>query len=540
MTEKQPEAIDEIVSGAARAMRTDNLDEAIALSLSALAQDPDHAFANAIAFTSLFKNGKSEDARRMGGKAAKLNPKSEYILNNQACLQLDANQPAAASALLKSLINQYGEKPQWLYNLGLAQRMVGSYQNSIILFKRILDLNPAHDRAVFQLADLYRSIGLPDYATQQFNFLRVLRPGHQNTHAQYIRQAAITGQVTTTDLEQEFRLWGKNYIPHNQQYPNAYTADPKKLRLGIIVGTIRQTWWQNMVVPVLNKLCGQDDLIVYWHDQNNLPDDLPATIKVVDCSAMPDIEFARLVRHHKIDVIIDVFGMASGCRQRALGLQLAARQFGWLAHEGYYATDLVDLMEESLENVQYCFDDDNELDDTRVCSSEKTLFAINASDGLAASVVAVWAAILHELNDWVLHLAAHQPNVQNELKARFLENGINPQQISFDRNLWPHAGAIVLENLTHNDVFEAYTALRRGAIVVTLNGELFPAKQTSALIHQLDRKDWVADDTAQYQAKVVALANKTNLTGISDQQMRKAKLHNIDSFAKQFRKIISG
>ena len=162
-------------------MRDNNLSEAIELSAEMLEIDPNHAGAHAVAFTSLFKSDKFEQARRIGGKAAELNPKSEFILNNQACLQLEAKQPAAAAGLLKPLIEQYGETAQWMYNLGLAQRMVGSYQNSVSAFQRTLDLDSEHDKAAFQLAELYSLTGQLELAARQYNYLRLLRPRHAPT-----------------------------------------------------------------------------------------------------------------------------------------------------------------------------------------------------------------------------------------------------------------------------------------------------------------------------------------------------------------------
>ena len=107
-------SVSETVIDAVAAMRENQHEDAISLGKNVLKDQPDHAGANAVVFTSLFKSGQLEEARRMGGKAAQLNPESEYILNNQACLQLDGKQPAAAAGLLKSLISKHGEKAQWL------------------------------------------------------------------------------------------------------------------------------------------------------------------------------------------------------------------------------------------------------------------------------------------------------------------------------------------------------------------------------------------------------------------------------------------
>jgi len=149
MREYSGKSIKKLNSQAIRALRSSKHDQAIEITQAIIDRDDNHAGAHAIQFSSLFKSKQTERARRMGSKAAELNPTSVFILNNQACLQLEAKQPAAAAGLLKSLIDQFGERGQWLYNLALAQRMVGNFDYAIRAFRRTLDLQPEHDRAAF-------------------------------------------------------------------------------------------------------------------------------------------------------------------------------------------------------------------------------------------------------------------------------------------------------------------------------------------------------------------------------------------------------
>ena len=158
MTRSQP-SIRKLFSKSVDALRASRHEEALLLTAQIIALQADHAGAHAVQFSSLFKSNQFERARGMGRQAAKLNPRSVFILNNQACLQLEAKQPAAAAGLLKSLIDQYGEKAQWLYNLALAQRMVGNYDYAIDMFRRTLDHEPRHDFAAYQLADCLSFIG---------------------------------------------------------------------------------------------------------------------------------------------------------------------------------------------------------------------------------------------------------------------------------------------------------------------------------------------------------------------------------------------
>jgi len=212
------------VSEAVAAMRVNSYDEAVAITQEIIAAKPDHPGAHAVQFSSLFKAKRFEEARQMGSAAARLNPESIFILNNQACLQLEAKQPASAAVLLKSLVNQFGERSQWLYNLALAQRMVGNYDYSVATFRRTLEHQPDHDRAAFQLAECLKVMGQKEEALRAFDYVRLLRNKHAASHSNYIHHAVANGSIDKHGLKQELRLWEQRFIPSNSRYPERVTG----------------------------------------------------------------------------------------------------------------------------------------------------------------------------------------------------------------------------------------------------------------------------------------------------------------------------
>ncbi|NNC98883.1 MAG: hypothetical protein HKN85_01750 [Gammaproteobacteria bacterium] len=417
--------------------------------------------------------------------------------------------------------------------------MAGNAEKSIAVFQRTLDLQPRHDKAAFQLADVYHSLGKVELTTLQANYLRLLRPNIATTHCHYLHQAAVSNMVTATDMDLEFRLWGERFIPKNKNYTSSDIADPDKLRIGFIVGEIPSAWWTLMVVPVINRLSAQDSVVVFWQDPANRADNLNSDVMVEEINSMSDAKFARLVREHEIDILIDVCGMRSGCRQRALGLQLASRQLGWLAHEGQYATASVTPMEDRLGEKRFCFGVKEDTRPGTAASAEKTIFGINASDGLSEAVVENWSKILWQLDGWALHLDAEQPDVQKELQSRFAKHDLNAPRITFNTRLRPQVGSVVLENPEQNDVLRAYAAVVEGAAVVAMNGELFPAQQTGALLEQMGQSQWVVKNREQYQAKAIELATAEQLQGVSDAQLDEAEFHQIGKFTQRFRKILT-
>ena len=538
MANQTTNPIRSLVQAASKALKQDKYQEVVGVCNKIIGLQDDHAVAYSMLFTSLYRSGELEQARLIGGRAAELNPTTEFILNNQACLQLDANHPAAAAGLLRTLIKQNGKKAKWLYNLGLAQRSVGSYQNAIDIFNQTLDVNPAHARAAFQLADLYEYCGMLELSTRQFNYLRLLRPHHRETRRWYINSAASNGDISEADLHHEIRLWGDKFTPNSKPYPATVATQSNSLKLGFVVGAIPQSWWTSMVAPVLDQLSVHEEVTLYWQNRLPVPAQAEHKFAIVESFGLSDSSFARQVRTDHIEVIIDVCGMRAGCRQRAYGLKLANKQFGWLAHEGLYISEAVTALDKYLGQQRFYFNVAQKNKRAKGASTKKTLFGINCTEGLRDTTVETWAQILQESNGWNLSLDADRPEIVKQLRANFAKYSVDRSHITFNTTPNIKQGAIVLENLANNDVVKVEKALREGATIVALEGEIFQAQQSAALLKQIDKADWIMKDKVSYRNRTLSLMDMAQRPHVSREELALAGIYNVEHFAKRIRKII--
>ena len=165
-------SIKKLYSRSVRALRRSNHKDALMLTQEIIDRQADHPGAHAVQFSSLFKSKKFELARLMGNEAAKHNPKSVFILNNQACLELEKNNPAPAADLLSSLIEQYGERAQWVYNLALAYELSGKYENAISMYRKTLDQDPQHEKAARKLSETSQLLGHYEEASVGYDYWR--------------------------------------------------------------------------------------------------------------------------------------------------------------------------------------------------------------------------------------------------------------------------------------------------------------------------------------------------------------------------------
>ena len=149
--DKQREMIKNLLDEANAALLQGQQPLAVTIADAILSRKPDYPQGYSIKFKALILGKEFEKARQIGAKAAALNPSSEYILNNQACLELDAGNAESSIQLLNSLLEQYGDQASWLYNLGLAHRQCDHINRAIEVFNRVLDHKPDHDLSLIHI-----------------------------------------------------------------------------------------------------------------------------------------------------------------------------------------------------------------------------------------------------------------------------------------------------------------------------------------------------------------------------------------------------
>ena len=517
-------------------LRAGDHDSAIDLTAKIIETDPDHAGAHAIQFSAFFKSQRLEEARRMGTQAAKLNPRSVFILNNQACLQLEAKQAAAASGLLKSLIEQFGERGQWLYNLALAQRQVGNFEYAITTFTRTLDFEPEHDKAAFQLADCLNLVGDHEKAVAAYDYVRLLRHKHAPSHSNYIHQAAVNNTISARDIELELALWGERFIPADKVYDDRPSLNPQRPRVGFLLGKLPRHWTEQMVAPVANALASDAEVSIYWHDERMDQSLFDSQISIIPSAKFTDADFARRVRSDHVDALIDVCGMRIGSRQRALGLKVAAHQYGWLAHEGRYATPFVEVIDASFGMQPYAVQLTRHLGTKTIPS--QTFSGIGCYRGVSDEVLIAWAAILKQCPNWNLHISNKQPPLVNRIKEKMERHGVEANRLVFATDLELTETTIALDNFVDNDPVALVEVLNKGGRVVAKRGRLYPAQHSEYILKQCRSEDWINNDTAQYIQQAIAMSQEPLGTGLSKHQLQQSGLSNIEEFSDRFKKVV--
>ena len=544
------QSIKKLYSRSVRALRRRNHEDALILTQEIIDRQPDHAGAYAVQFSSLFKNKKFELARLMGSKAAEHNPKSAFILNNQACLELEKNNPAPAIDLLSSLIEQYGEHAQWVYNLALAYELIGQYEKAISMYRLTLDQNPQHEKAARKLSETSELLGHFEEATQSYDYWRLLASKNESSHCQFIHCSVKSNNISKSNLKLELNLWRDRFIPKGKRYEVEDLSNKKSITIGFIYSGFDYEWLNKIVKPVAKQLAKNGDQVIFY---SAAPiEKIDDEISLVVTQKLSDANFARRVREDQVDVLIDLCGMRKGNRQRALSLQLASHQYAWLNHEGHFATSLVQSLDEKLERTFIDLNDDNQESEKNRKWPSKTFAGLAGHNGLSFQVIKAWAAVLFQCPDWSINIQtqrlsteAHKvaevnkAQVEKLLLQRFSAAGISRERVSFEQNLSFDKNTIVLDNFYNNDPIAIGTSILSDATVVTLEGDFHPAKRSTQLMHQFGFEKQVCKTPAQFIKRAVDLANKNEkLTPLKSKKKHQEKLTDLASFTEKFRNTV--
>src|SRR5262249_3423471 len=134
----------------------------------------------------------------------------------------------------------------------------------------------------------------------------------------------------------------------------------------------------------------------------------------------------------------------------------------------------------------------------------KRLVSLNHFAKLNDAVIAVWAEILRALPGWTLHLRARGGDdamAVERMRNRFARHGVDRARIecsgyaSLRDALASYRGAAVaLDPFPFSGGANSCDALWMGLPLVTLPGDSLISRQGAALLHALDRREWIARD----------------------------------------------
>ena len=372
------------------------------------------------------------------------------------------------------------------------------------------------------------------------NYLRLLRASDASTHSQFINLAIKTGELSPSQLEQEATLWKQRFIPSGQSYAIKALNNPKTATMGFLLGELPSAWLDQIITPLINALAESGDKIfVYTTKHNSSLNRFNSAVTHVPSIALSGDSFIAHVRRDGIEILVDVCGFNIGQRQIALGLQIASKQFGWLAHPGYYASGLIQIMDKNSDSLPIFIQlNKSPADSPSNLLPNNTLAAIGCKQGLSNIVMRTWVEVLKRQNNLKLQLDTSEPSIIKNLTNRFVDLGVDQERLLFTGDLQFNHETVVVDNFMQNNIIEVAQAANSGACVIALDGELFQGTLSARMLKQLGRPEWVSYDRINYVAKIIQQLNEQSRNPITVAEIKTSRLEDLDGFVEQFRTIL--
>lgn len=492
-------------------LKSNQLQSALDAFAKAIQIQPDYVEAHTNSGAVLRTLGKLEEAETCHLKALEMQPKYVIALVNLANLYVDQGRLAEAKQLCEEAIS----------------------------------LQPKNALAYRTLGNLLLAEGLAGEAISAFEKAIALNPRDLTLHSSLLFALNYSSAHSPAAIFSAHESWGERMmssVPRKSMVHDNLPAESRRLKLGYVSPDFRRHAVAYLIEPVL-AAHNHDAFHVVCYSNVAKEDEVTQRLRSMadewrDIAGMNDAAVAEMVRHDKIDILVDLAGHTAGNRLAVFVYKPAPVQVSWL---GYYNTSglpaidyiLSDPISSPANDAQPFVEEVVRLPHTRFCyrppeyappagrvpssvSQGATFGSFNKLVKVNQEVVAVWSQILTQVPNSRLILKARQFADQDECKrweALFLQYGVTAERLNL-RGYSPHADMlaeyaeidIALDPFPFTGGITSFEALWMGVPVVTLSGETMVGRQTAALLEVMGHNELIAASREQYVQLAVALA----------------------------------
>ena len=266
----------------------------------------------------------------------------------------------------------------------------------------------------------------------------------------------------------------------------------------------------------------------------------------VRIKALSDTDAAALIRHHEIDILIDLQGLTSGVRPNIFSFRPAPVQMTWLGFPGtsghsdidyVIADDFVippegeEFFSEQPVRLPFCFQpSDNQrqvgaLPTRAECGLPDDAFVyccFNNNYKITPELFETWMRILSRRPGSVLWLLADTVWCEQNFVREAERLGIPRERLIFASRAAPpdylaryQLADLFLDTYPFNAGTTANDALWMGLPLLTLSGKSFVSRMAGSLLTALNLPDFIAADLADYEEKAVSFGqSRDNMLGV--------------------------
>ncbi len=336
--------------------------------------------------------------------------------------------------------------------------------------------------------------------------------------------------------------------PYRPQYlsPPVIGRGPK-IRLGYLAGEFREQATSVLLTEVLERHDrGQFEVFAFdtgWDDASPRRRRIEAACQMRSIRGMSDLNAARMVRDHGIDILLNLNGFFGLARTGVFSMRPAAIQVNYLGFPGTVGAPYIDYIVADrtvipeaerphyVEKVVYLPDSYQPNDSTRAISewprtrSEAGLpddafvfCCLNNAYKIVPAVFDVWMRLLQRVPGSVLLLFGDKPYQQANLRHEAQQRGVAADRILFASH-WRNEEHLrrlqlcdlFLDTWPYNAHTTGSDALWAGLPVLTLTGRSFPSRVGASLLQSAGLPELITNSLTEYEALATRLALEPDL-----------------------------
>lgn len=417
------------------------------------------------------------------------------------------------------------------------------YQQAAETMEFALGMDPQNIEAIYGLAIAYFYLGRHEEARAFIDHAAETQPDNST----YALDRANIHSITRPDpplKRQLYEAWGQRFADplgkHAAPFDNDRSPD-RVLRIGYVSGDMRDHAIAYFMEPVFaHHNPARVEIFVYSTSQQQ--DAVTARLKTLvphwhDVSALNDDALHKLIRQHRIDILVDLSGHTHGHRLLTFARRAAPVQVTWLGYIGstlgmqamdYRLTDwgmdppgneqfYVEKLFRLHCMASYIPPTNTPLEPVppMLQGNPPTLASLNSSRKLSDAALLVWKRILDARPDAQLLIHVQEQTVEdavNTIEPRLarlalpLDRIIVSPMVPMDEFMT--RGQIVDIALDSFPVSGGTTTLHTlwmGLPVIAMDASDAVASSTAATLKGLGLEDWVAKDEDDYVQKVLEL-----------------------------------
>ncbi len=426
-------------------------------------------------------------------------------------------------------------------NLGHLLQAQGRFAEAEAVLKKALALQPDGAAAHNNLAITYQKMGRLDESIEHFQQALALSPKSKDIYSNLLFTANYHPDWSADRIFDVYRTYDERYsLPFRGKWAaHTNTRTPGRvLRVGYVSPDFRNHACCRFLEPLLVHHDKTKVEVTAYAELAREDDATQRYRQVVDhwvsTHGMTDTALAERIRADGIDILVDVAGHTVGNRLGVFARKPAPVSLTWLGFGyttglsaiDYYLTDAVTVPQGSEPlfaeapwrlPVGWTYRPSEGMGEVSALPALQngyvTLGTLTRNVRINHHTVSAWVAILQRLPQARLVVDSSSfsdPAAQQELIAKFTAAGIAAERLHVGYHSPPwdvmRGIDIGLDCFPHNSGTTLFESLYMGVPYVTLADRPSVGRLGSAILQACGQEQWIAQSSAEYVDKVVALA----------------------------------